>query len=55
MRSSQENLLDSARRQSAGADVLVTVVRDNDLTAALTAPSRMDAPERRPVGRTVII
>lgn len=55
VRSSQENLLDSARRQSEGADVLVTIVGDNDLTAALTAPSRVDTPERGPVGRTVII
>lgn len=51
VRSSQESLLDSVRRD----DLLLTVVRDNDLTAALTAPSRVDTPEKRAAGRTVII
>jgi hypothetical protein len=51
VRSSQESLLDAVR----GEDLLLTVVRDNDLTTALTAPSRVDTPETGPVGRTVII
>lgn len=51
VRSSQESLVNSVRRM----DVLLTVVRDNDLTAALTEPSRVDIPARRPAGRTVII
>lgn len=51
VRSSQESLLDAVR----GEDLLLTVVRDNDLTAALTAPSRVDTAETRPAGRTVII
>lgn len=51
VRSSQKNLLDAVRHE----DVLLTVVRDNDLTAALTAPSRATASEHRPAGRTVII
>jgi hypothetical protein len=55
VRSSQENLLDAVRRQPHGMDVLLTIVRDNDLTAALTAPSRVDVPERGPAGRSVII
>jgi hypothetical protein len=51
VRSAQDSLLDSVRRE----DLLLTVVRDNDLTAALTAPSRVDTTESRPAGRSVII
>jgi hypothetical protein len=53
--SMQENLANSVRQSAHGADTLLTVVRDNDLTAALTAPSRVDVPETRPSGRTVIM
>lgn len=55
VRASQESLVDSVLHQPQGMDVLLTVVRDNDLTAAFTAPSRVDTPKCGPLGRTVII
>jgi hypothetical protein len=55
VRSTQNSLEDAVRRLPQGADVLLTVVRDNDLTAALTAPSRVDEPEQRPAGRGIIL
>lgn len=55
VRSTQRSLLDSVRRLPHGADVLHATVMDNDLTAALTAPSRVDGPGDRPVGRTIIM
>jgi hypothetical protein len=51
LRSTQKSLEDSVR----GADVLLGILRDNDLTAVLVAPSRVDEPERRPTGRAVIL
>jgi hypothetical protein len=50
VRSTQDSLVDSVRRENT----LLAIVRDNDLTAALTAPSRVDGPETRPSGRTII-
>ncbi len=50
VRSTQRSLEDSVR----DTPVLLTVVRDNALTAALVAPSRVDEPER-PAGRSVIL
>lgn len=54
VRSTQQSLEDSVRRSSHGRDEALAVVRDNDLTAALTAPSRVDGPGAGPSGRTVI-
>lgn len=50
VRSTQDSLANDVRRE----DALLAVVRDNDLTAALTEPSRVDEPEPRPSGRTII-
>jgi hypothetical protein len=55
----QESLERSARRQPHGAEQLLAVMRDNNLPAALTAPSpRADAHRAAapgpPVGRRVI-
>jgi hypothetical protein len=50
VRSTQQRLADAVRRDPA----LLTVVRDNDLTAVFSTPSRVDVPER-PAGRSVIL
>lgn len=55
VRSTQNSLEDSVRRLPHGADQLLTVIRDNAITAALTAPSRVDEPEQRPAGRGIIL
>jgi hypothetical protein len=50
VRETQNSLLDDVREHTTE----LAVVRDNDLTAALTAPSRVDEPESRPSGRTIM-
>jgi hypothetical protein len=55
VRSTQNSLEDSVRRLPQGADELLTVIRDNALTVALTAPSRVDEAEQRPAGRSIIL
>jgi hypothetical protein len=50
VRSTQDSLANDVRRD----DALTAIVRDNDLTVALTAASRVDEPETGPTGRTII-
>jgi hypothetical protein len=50
VRSTQDGLVNDVRQE----DDLLAVVRENDLTVALAAPSRVDEPESRPSGRTII-
>jgi hypothetical protein len=51
VRSTQDSLEDAVRN----AAVPLGIVRDNTLVAALTAPSRVDRPERPPTGRGIIL
>jgi len=55
VRDSQRNLENSVRRQTHNVDAMLTTVRENDLTRALTTPSTVDSPRNRPGGRTIIV
>lgn len=50
VRSTQKRLADAVRNDPT----LLTIVRDNDLVAVFSAPSRVGEPER-PTGRSVIL